>query len=636
MRIALVGPELEENLALRYLHAALVNAGHEVLIFDFNSSAATEALAGRILSYAPHLVGLSMVFTGRAREFAALAETLRRFGYPGHVTAGGHFAAFHAEELLTDVPAIDSVVHGEGETAIVDLTNHLSRLDDVAGITFRDAQGRIAHTPPRRNVGELDAIAWPTRTPPFHTYLGLPIANLLGSRGCFGRCNFCSIAAWHKKTGGPAFRQRSARCVAEEMAMLYHEHGVRIFNFHDDNFFLPAEKDNLKRFAALEGELRGRRVGRIALQVKARPDSITEEVVDRLKQLGLFRVFLGVESNAVAGLRTLGRGITREQNHEALRILAAAGIHTTFNLLMFDPETTFGDFDDNTAFLESCARFPLNFGRVEAYAGTPLETRLRDEGRLRGDYWGHSYRIRDPRMELVFQVFKSVFTPRNFDDGAVNLLGMKVDYLFHLLKHFRPDDASARLAQDCGSAIENLNLHSVGLLRIIRDYACGADLSDERARTELAGTLCDERRAFDASIRQRMQTLIEEIESVSSTNRQCIFPLRAAAAAAAIVISVSGCREVDGDKHMCEMMMDPIEEPQPPAKPDDEPDAKPTEPPSSKTGDPPVKIPDDWHMCEMMMSPMDEWAGKWRPAGGAHLRFVALAGATAGLVPVEP
>jgi coproporphyrinogen III oxidase-like Fe-S oxidoreductase len=95
------------------------------------------------------------------------------------------------------------------------------------------------------------------------------------------------------------------------MAVLYHEHGVRIFNFHDDNFFLPSREDNLRRFAALRSLLDEQGVGRIAIQVKARPDSIDEEVVRSLLDLGLFRVFLGVESNAVAGLRTLGRGIWR-------------------------------------------------------------------------------------------------------------------------------------------------------------------------------------------------------------------------------------------------------------------------------------------------------------------------------------
>jgi histone acetyltransferase (RNA polymerase elongator complex component) len=45
----------------------------------------------------------------------------------------------------------------------------------------------------------------------------------------------------------------------------------------------------------------------IAIAVKARPDSITEESIRILDQLGLFRVFLGVENASENGLRNLNR-----------------------------------------------------------------------------------------------------------------------------------------------------------------------------------------------------------------------------------------------------------------------------------------------------------------------------------------
>ena len=61
MRVALVGPELEENLALRYIHASVEGAGHEARIFDFHAADQIPALAAGIAQYAPHVVGLSLV-----------------------------------------------------------------------------------------------------------------------------------------------------------------------------------------------------------------------------------------------------------------------------------------------------------------------------------------------------------------------------------------------------------------------------------------------------------------------------------------------------------------------------------------------------------------------------------------------
>ena len=88
MKVALVGPELEENLGLRYLHASILNAGHEARIFDFHKETQIGSLVTRICRYDPEIVGLSMVFTGRARQYVTLAQRLRDAGFKGHITAG--------------------------------------------------------------------------------------------------------------------------------------------------------------------------------------------------------------------------------------------------------------------------------------------------------------------------------------------------------------------------------------------------------------------------------------------------------------------------------------------------------------------------------------------------------------------
>src|SRR3954452_9165443 len=100
--IALVGPELEENLSLRYLAASLQQAGFESRILAFNSEQDFPAVLASILGAPepPFAVGLSLAFQWRAPDFLALAVALREEGYAGHITAGGHFATFAAAELL--------------------------------------------------------------------------------------------------------------------------------------------------------------------------------------------------------------------------------------------------------------------------------------------------------------------------------------------------------------------------------------------------------------------------------------------------------------------------------------------------------------------------------------------------------
>src|ERR1044071_2742415 len=115
MHVILVGPEFEENLSLRYLAAALVAAGHTTSLARFDSAEHSEGVIAQALREKPGIVGLSMVFQVRAREFMELARDLKRAGFPGHVTAGGHFATFAADELLKSVSELDSIVRQEGQ-----------------------------------------------------------------------------------------------------------------------------------------------------------------------------------------------------------------------------------------------------------------------------------------------------------------------------------------------------------------------------------------------------------------------------------------------------------------------------------------------------------------------------------------
>jgi len=585
MKVALVGPELEENLALRYLHAAVERAGHTAEIYDFHAAEQIPDLVDRIAADRPEVVGLSMVFTARAREFIALAERLRRAGYRGHITAGGHFASFHAREVLEDHPALDSIVHGEGEEAIVELAENLERLGRVAGLTWRDADGQILHTPRRANLDDLDGRAFPTRPDAFQDYFGLPIANMLGSRGCYGNCHFCSINAWHRQNGGKRFRQRDVGHVAREMAGLYHDRGVRIFNFHDDNFFLPGKEANLARLGELKRQLDAHRVGRIAMQVKARPDSVDAEVIALLKQIGLFRVFLGVETNAVAGLKTLGRGTERQQNHQALRVLARHGIHTCFNLLMFDPETRLADLWENIRFMRRHARFPLNFCRVEVYAGTEIERRLRSEDRLLGSYFGRYYRIAAENVQRAYEMFREIFTPRNFTPEGANHLAMAVDYEFHLLRHFYPSRADGRLEKTVKGLVVRLNFNNAELLgRICR--LVGAPRQPSQGRVdELTAELARRRAAFDDAMAGQVRDLRSRIwESGTSPPpvRRGVLSTAASVAAVAGVCSATLALGAPADESAppqpalrppvltppCEMIPPPFEMVPPPAGPE--------------------------------------------------------------------
>jgi hypothetical protein len=469
MKLALVGAELEENLGLRYMASALERNGHEAEIISFNSDHDIPRAVHEVMDFSPEITGLSMVFTGRAREFCRLAQALREGGYQGHLIAGGHFASFNGERLLQDFPAFDSVALSEGEDIICALADRLPDISQIPGLCFRSPDGKVAVNPSAGNPDNLDALPFPKRIT-FHRYFDKPIANILTSRGCWRDCAFCSINAWYKKGGGKKFRIRSVENIIEEMKELYYIYDVRIFNIQDDNFFLPDHAQALRRFEELRAGLNREGVTGITIAVKARPDSITYDSIRVLDDLGLFRVFLGVENASERGLRHLNRKCRLDQILNALEVLNDFDVHIAYNLLMFEPDTVFDDILINLRFMERHIANPFNFCRAEAYAGTGLEAKLLAENRLLGDYFGFDYRLQDPRSEAFHQIANYAFFDRNFNDFGLHYFNMQVDFYFQLLRRFHPDYLSQTLRASVRNFIKRTNLDTYECLSEIYDF----------------------------------------------------------------------------------------------------------------------------------------------------------------------
>jgi hypothetical protein len=473
--IALVGPEVEENLSLRYLAAAADRAGHRTEILSFNSDRDFSRIVAAILrgKTQPFLTGLSLAFQWRAQDFLALAMALREEGYAGHLTAGGHFATFAAQDLLRSFDELDSVCRFEAEMTIVELANALKDgqpLETVAGLALRHGS-EVTLTAPRP-LPELDSLAWPDRRGKPARCFGHPIMPLIGSRGCYGQCSFCCIAAWHKTAGkGRRFRVREVEDIAEEMAEQHRARGIEIFVFQDDNFFWPMAEASLARIHALADALEARGVRRYATVVKARPNDVDRQVFSALvHRLHCIRAYVGLETNSPAGLLTLRRQSDPTHNQGALAVVRELGLYICFNILLFDPDTELADITRNTAFMRSVADYPFCVGRVELYAGTPILDRMAREGRCRGDFLQHDYRLRSPEVERAFRLFMHCLGARNFGDDApvVRLWLLRFDV--EACRFFHPDLYQNEWHERAVAITRTLSLDTAEVLDAIVDH----------------------------------------------------------------------------------------------------------------------------------------------------------------------
>lgn len=463
-RVVLVGAEDEENLSIRYLAACLEREGHAVLIVPCSRKEHFRQVLKAVSRFDHHqLVCISIAFQALANLYFELVSQLRAQGYTGHISLGGHFPTFEFRKILETQPGIDSVVRFEGEPAIIRLANCSAGRSDmslVPNLVYRHKKGDIRENECVREFPKLDELPFPLRSESPRVRLGEKFATLVASRGCWhSSCAYCCIGAFHsKKLRGQRFALRSPGNVAAEIGQLYAS-GVRLFQFHDDNFMLPSRNETRARLVALKEAIRtnGVDVNDIAFLIKARPDTIDDAVAGTLKELGVIGVFLGIENATQSGLKELMRGQSLESIYPALESLKRYDIMATFNILMFHPKATLEEIDANTEFMRKYSGFPFDFGRAEIVAGSPLEKFVVDNRLIRGSWPNRDYRLIDERVDSLFRLnartFRDKFSPYA---GLINF-SIGLGYHACVLKRLHAGSVADELASEAKELIKRLN-----------------------------------------------------------------------------------------------------------------------------------------------------------------------------------
>ena len=519
MHVLLVGPDHESNLSLGYLASSLEAAGHTATVVAFNE----ESEAADVLRAAPgaDMIGLSMSFQVRAPEFLRLAADLKWARPERPIIAGGHFATCAAEELMRDYPQLDLIVQHEGERAIVELADLGDRMltgaRDLLGMVYRDETG--VHTTPKRPIlRDLDCLPHPDRSGPARLVAGVPTAYIMGSRGCIRSCDYCCITTLHRVAPGPRFRQREPEKVVEELSALYHDRGVRQFVFHDDNFLVPNPRENQYRLGKYHDAMKAARMEDIGIVMKCGPQDLDEAAIVKLIDMGLLRIFLGIESGSQCGLDSIGRKQTTIDTERAVSLCEKYDVSSQYTMIIFNPEATIESMLLDLDFVQRHPAHPLNYCRAEVYAGTPLERRLLAEGNTLGTYMARTYNYRDARVARVWNLGKDLFAGRCW--GQDDLLGqaIRLDHQATVLRHFYEGPEVEAVVKDFRDFQVRLNLDTAKLFRELV-VACGAADADDAP--ELVKTLAS---LYARELPSR-KALLAELCSLRQRISACTLPI---------------------------------------------------------------------------------------------------------------
>jgi anaerobic magnesium-protoporphyrin IX monomethyl ester cyclase len=480
MRVLLAGPDFEENLSVRYLASSLQAEGHEPFLAVFNSADDVESVAEQ--AGETEIVGLSVCFQSRAQEFLALARRIKQLQPRKLIVAGGHYASCAAQPLLEHHPELDIIAIHEAEQTLAEIVRAAANLKEglpkINGIAYRE-DGQVRFTEKRRTLDDLDTLPFPVRAGRIHTIAGVPTSFLMGSRGCYENCAYCCITTLHNLAPGKKFRQRSVELIADEMAELYRERGTRQFVFHDDNFLVPSVAHNQARIEGFDKAFKSRGMEDIALLIKCRPADANRDVLSRLKEMGLVRIFMGIESATEMGLLTLDRHQTVGQSIRALDICGELDVSAQFTIMTFNPDANLNTLRADLAFMRRFAGNPLNFCRAEIYAGTPLEKRMIALGRARGDYRAREYSMYDPVADLACTISLDLFYDRSWGDGSLMQKTIGLDHMIAVRKRFHGRDD---LCERAHAWVRAVNLDTLELLEeVIELSAAGMGKMDAAA-----------------------------------------------------------------------------------------------------------------------------------------------------------
>ncbi len=293
-----------------------------------------------------------------------LIKSYKDLGYT--VIVGGPHATTRPEEVVQQ--GADIVVRNEGEETLRELCKYWNgeslntdketldkkfseRIDKglnvpqnmegqsgeglgaILGITYYDKkQKKIVSTPPRRRITDLSSLPKPNYDVFNHSHFSDQDGMIRGtnriftSRGCPATCTFCDWGVF-----GQRVTFQNIPKIIEEMQRRVDMYGTTNFKIADDVFTV-----NKKHVDAFCNEV-VKITPRVEWQAQTRAEFVNPEMMKQMKDAGCYLVNFGLESGDQETLTKMDKKCTVEQNTNAPKMAAAAGLKVYANLMVGFP-----------------------------------------------------------------------------------------------------------------------------------------------------------------------------------------------------------------------------------------------------------------------------------------------------------
>ncbi|WP_170291916.1 B12-binding domain-containing radical SAM protein [Heliobacterium mobile] len=360
-----------------------------------------------VREYDPQVIIMETSTPSLSNDLAIARRLKKDFSKALIIFCGAHFE-LEQEKFIESNRDIDFTVYGEYETALVELLNLLhsclvnesfslsekgeisvlpEKIASIPNLVFRDgaAVRKTLHGKPV----DLASLPWPHRDSlPNENYfdsvcgLDLPQLQIMTSRGCPYGCIFC---VWPQLIyRGTHYRTRSPEDVVNEIEENLRRYPYRSIYIDDDTFNI--NREHVLMIARL---MKQRGLTDVPWGIMARADRMTENMLDELKEAGLFSVKYGVESADQQVLNDIGKKLDLAKVSQIIRYTKEIGIkvHLTFTFGL--PSDTAESIEETIALAASLPSDSVQFSIATPFPGTKMYTEYDARGWISTKNWDH-------------------------------------------------------------------------------------------------------------------------------------------------------------------------------------------------------------------------------------------------------
>jgi anaerobic magnesium-protoporphyrin IX monomethyl ester cyclase len=324
--------------------------GHEVKILDRNLNPDDSYFINMLKNFNPDFIGMTCYTSLVIKDVKHVSKIVKK-NSSAKVIIGGVHATLEPKSLL-DFPYIDLVVRGEGEETLLEICN----IFDKKGFNIKTIQ-KLSNVNYNFLKPFLDLNTIPIPDYSLLSVKKYPVATFYSSRGCPGKCKFCY-------NQGRQLRYYNTKNFIETLSNVLDKYNIREFTIADDNFAnISKRSEEICNFLSKYNSI---------FHIFLRVDMTQEKVMKNLKKAGCWSIQFGFESGNQRILDFIGKGVSVQQNIEAIKKCKKNNIFVDGSFMVGLPTETISEVKDTANFIKKYKPDAVDVKIFKPYPSTEL------------------------------------------------------------------------------------------------------------------------------------------------------------------------------------------------------------------------------------------------------------------------